>query len=343
MTLRGSPVHFVVVTIMMFSVAFKSEINAQIDVVTEVNLDVEKNMTLLALTDNGTSSNNVSRDLNIGDPCCGFPEANPCSGEGAQCVNCTCVCEPDRATKDSNGDECRARSTAASNVNEGALPLEFCKVKDDCITGLDCNNSVCRCPFPCKFVPEKMICDCGDAAPPLLPILLGCGLGFLICGFWLRMIMLTISSHESSLKNRAQGVGAAPLPRATPRDAAKRTNPPPFAPPMNESMNEYIQSAALYGYSAPPPLPPPQFGLDASNQTSFPPAFPPAFPPPYSSPSLPTHSTYPRPSLCHSAQHRLFSTQGGETITLGATSPCQDQDAEDVRDSEFFFASVRKS
>ncbi|XP_037800414.1 uncharacterized protein LOC119595333 [Penaeus monodon] len=263
MTLRGSPVHFAVVTVMLYSVAFKTEINAQIDVVTEVNF-VTKNMTLLDLMDNDTSSNNISGGLNIGDPCCGLTEANPCSAEGAECVNCTCVCEPDRAPNESNGEECRVRPTAAGNLNDGALPLEFCRVKDDCIKGLDCNDSICLCPYPCKFVPEKMICDCGDAEPPLLPILLGCGLGVLICGFWLRMIMLTLSRHESSLKSRPQGGGVELVPRVTPKDAANGTNPPPFPPPMNAN----LQNGGLdpYGYSAPPPFPPPQFGFDPTTR-----------------------------------------------------------------------------
>ncbi|XP_069975227.1 uncharacterized protein [Penaeus vannamei] len=225
MTLRGSAVHFAVVSFMLYGVALKTEINAQIDVVTEVNLDMD-NMTLLYLTDNGTSTDNISEGLSIGDSCCGFPEANPCSA-GAECVNCTCVCEPDRTQNETDGEDCRVRSTAAGNVKEGALPLEFCSVKEDCVKGLDCNDSICLCPSPCKFVPEKMICDCGDTEVPLLPILLGCGLGILICGFWLRMIMLTISCHESSLKNLSQASGVRQVPRVTPKEAANGPNPPP--------------------------------------------------------------------------------------------------------------------
>ncbi|XP_042890715.1 uncharacterized protein LOC122265445 [Penaeus japonicus] len=285
MTLQGSTARYSFVVIIFICMASKIEINAQIDVITEVNVAMD-NMTLLDMKDNAMSSNSTAGGLRIGDECCRSLEANPCSVEGAECVNCTCVCETQIYNETDSG-ECKGGSISGSNVKEGALPLEFCAKKDDCIKGLECNDSVCACPHPCEFVSARMICDCGDQAFPLEPVLLGTGLGFLIVGFWIRMIMITLSRHEASRKRQQRQPGRIrQVPRVAPKQAAYGTTPPTaFGNPQGVDSN-------TFGYPAPPGFPPQQLARNPFGQTSF----PQDFPPPYTSSSLPLYPSYPIPS-----------------------------------------------
>ncbi|XP_068249955.1 uncharacterized protein [Palaemon carinicauda] len=182
--------------------------------------------------------------------------------ESSVCNNGKCVCfESHFANVTSKKCEPKADYMKAHNLTEYRVrPGEYCLKESDCISGLECSNYQCDCPWPCSYNKTAEICDCGVIEKRQVeitgPAIVGVLLGLCICAFWFCMIKITITKYAKK-KNVS-------LIEVTP---AEEPHPTLALQPMSPR-NKNVENATSGEVTAPTGIPekPPSLPVESNSE-----------------------------------------------------------------------------
>ncbi|KAL7646559.1 UNVERIFIED_CONTAM: hypothetical protein RMT77_001810 [Armadillidium vulgare] len=159
-----------------------------------------------------------------------------CTDINMNCLNCTCMCIR-KHEYDYGRGYC---------VERKAIPGEQCVDSNDCVEGLECTSSSCRCPLGCKYVSDLGSCDCGtvQVKPPIAAILIGVTLSFVSSFIWLFCIARVCNRKNNPSNSNPILLSQGPR---NSFDRLYRQNPIGFSSYPNFRVSPYNKPGAVKG------------------------------------------------------------------------------------------------